>query len=281
MKQGYQIKSGSLDMLLDTLCNTFGGVCFIALMIAILSAMLPKDIDEKTDSSVTEQMLVDQERERLVRHRDELRAAITAFSSLDSKEKDFSATGLAEILASNKTVIAQMDAERARLEKVLAAREYSKREKERLERLNAKLENEIKKFAGTVRKVRIPIERELPDLKNVSLWLHAGMLYIIDDNSHVKWSDERFRDGKKSMVCSLVEGAGYVMDEHFTQDGIWRNICSRIDGRCYARIYSDTKSFPQLCRLRDSLASSRKMYNWHLVEEKEIVFVARYDGKVQ
>ena len=39
--------SGSMDMLLDTMCNTFGGVCFIALMVAILSAVVP--VGEKKD----------------------------------------------------------------------------------------------------------------------------------------------------------------------------------------------------------------------------------------
>ncbi len=34
--------SQSLDMLLDTMCNTFGGICFIALLVALISASTPK-----------------------------------------------------------------------------------------------------------------------------------------------------------------------------------------------------------------------------------------------
>ena len=43
--------SGSMDMLLDTMCNTFGGVCFIALLVTLLSAIWPKDIETDRDKA--------------------------------------------------------------------------------------------------------------------------------------------------------------------------------------------------------------------------------------
>ena len=83
MKGAANPGTGSLDMLLDTMCNTFGGVCFIALMVAILSAMSPKQQDGSKTGMVTEQMLVDQEKARLVRRRDELKSAIEIQKSFD------------------------------------------------------------------------------------------------------------------------------------------------------------------------------------------------------
>ena len=42
------IDGGSMDMLLDTMCNTFGGVCFIALMVVLISSAMPKSKDEQS-----------------------------------------------------------------------------------------------------------------------------------------------------------------------------------------------------------------------------------------
>ena len=282
MKGRSEITTGSLDMLLDTLCNTFGGVCFIALMVAILSAMLPKETDDAQteETAVSEQMLVDQEREMLLRRRADLKAALSAFSIPDSEGKDLSPTDWARNLSSNRTARAQLEAERIKLEKALSNAEYNKREVARLERLKAELEKQTREFAGKVRRVRMPIERELPGLRPVNLWLRDGRLYLLDNNSQVR-ARETQRDGERCRVCSIIPGTGYRVDEDFMQGSVWQNLYGRIRGNVYARIYSDAKSFPQLCKLRDQFASSRKMYNWYPLEDTELVFVAGYDGKVQ
>ena len=62
MKHRSSTTAGSLDMLLDTMCNTFGGVCFIALMVAIISASLPANQDDEKDAhAVSEQMIINKE----------------------------------------------------------------------------------------------------------------------------------------------------------------------------------------------------------------------------
>ena len=45
--------SGSLDMLLDTMCNTFGGVCFIALLVSVISISLPPDRAGDADAATS------------------------------------------------------------------------------------------------------------------------------------------------------------------------------------------------------------------------------------
>lgn len=278
MRGRSEISTGSLDMLLDTLCNTFGGVCFIALMIAILSAMLPNGSAERADAEpvVTEQMLVNQERERLLRRRDELKSAISSFLTANARDENLSTEELDRRLLSNKTAIVQLEVERTKLEKVLSSAESSKQEVERLARLKEGMEKEVKECAGKLRKVRTPIERELPGLQNVTLWLHDGMLYQIDDERQV-----RISEGERMWSCSIIHGSGHRVDAEFLKGNTWQDIkdCGRTRG--YVRIYSDAKSFPQLCMMRDDLVASREMYNWHLHEGTEIIFVSKYDGKVQ
>lgn len=282
MKGRSEIATGSLDMLLDTLCNTFGGVCFIALMVAILSAMLPKEAGDShaEEMASSEQMLVDQEREMLLRRRADLKAAMSVFSISGSEGKDLSPADWTRNLSSNRTAITQLEAERVRLEKALSNVEYNKREVERLERLKAELEKQAREFTGKMRKVRMPIERELPGLRPVNLWLSDGRLYLLDNENQVMARETR-RGGERCLVCTMIRGTGYRVDEDFMQGGIWQNLYGRVGGNSYARIYSDAKSFPQLCKLRDQFASARKMYNWYPSEETELVFVAGYDGKVQ
>ena len=50
MKSSNVIAS-SLDMLLDTMCNTFGGVCFIALLVSVISVSLPPDSSGDADAT--------------------------------------------------------------------------------------------------------------------------------------------------------------------------------------------------------------------------------------
>jgi hypothetical protein len=130
-------------MLLDTMCNTFGGVCFIALMVAIISASLPskKDLDA-TNDSVSEQMVVDKETVRLKRERDELKTAIDIQKSFiatntTKESRVLSVAQLATSISSNSTALIRLKNEKFELEDKLAKlttdSEYSSREARRLE----------------------------------------------------------------------------------------------------------------------------------------------------
>ena len=88
MRGERSLGAGSLDMLLDTMCNTFGGVCFIALMVAILTAMNPKGDGTEAEGDAEARMLVDKEVAKLTRQRDELKSAIAIQESFLATNKD-------------------------------------------------------------------------------------------------------------------------------------------------------------------------------------------------
>ena len=290
MKGAANPGTGSLDMLLDTMCNTFGGVCFIALMVAILSAMSPKQQDGSKTGMVTEQMLVDQEKAKLGRKRDELKSAIEIQKSfVATNAAAAKSVNMAEMLSgisTNAMAIAALKAQKREFEDALASlatdSEYSAREASRLARLLKELEERLGKHVGKQRAVRTPVERELQNLQNEDLWLRNGRLYLLKNRWQVKESEfQRGDDGKRHWEYRLISGKGYVIGESFFDGQDWREIKKKIDSKGYVRIYSDRKSFPQLCELRDALIHFRKMYNWHIAETDVLTFVEGYDGRVQ
>ena len=289
MRSDRGLGTGSLDMLLDTMCNTFGGVCFIALMVAILTAMNPKSDDKEADGDAEARMLVDKEVARLTRQRDELKSAIAIQESFLATNKDskvVSAATLVQGLSSNATAVARLKAQKAEFEDALAQlktdTDYSKREAARLERLLKELEEQLGKSVGKQRSVRTPTEREIRGLTCVDFWLRNGRLYLLKNNRQCK-CDELPRDnsGRRRWDYTIIPGSGYRVDESFFKGGDWRQIRSELDSHGYARIYSDKDSFPQLCELRDALIYFHKQYNWHVWEPDVLSFVEGYDGRVQ
>ena len=289
-KGGHRPEAGSLDMLLDTMCNTFGGVCFIALMVAILSAMLPKGTEEVGADVVTEQMLVNQETAQLVRRRDELKEAVKIQQSFTATNAEAAnAVNLAALLkgvSSNEMSIASLKSQKREFEDALASlntdSEYSKREAARLARLLKELEAQLGKTVGRQRSVRTPTEREVEGLRCEDFWLHKGRLYLFNNRWQVKCSDPiPGNDGKRRWEYSLIKGKGYVVGESFFFGQDWLKIKDQMGANGHVRIFTDRSSFPQLCELRDALIHFKKMYNWHIAEEDVLTFVEGYDGRVQ
>lgn len=290
------VVTASLDMLLDTMCNTFGGVCFIALLVAIISYSLPKTETEyaESPSGETAQMLVDKERERLTRTRDELSSAIRlqeemlatnrASNRLSASEADYISG-----IASNAQAVAKLRHELERLEdelaKVTTQSAYSRREAERLERLLKDMEESLDRPLKTKKRaVRTPLERELSDLHSEDIWIRHGRLHLIDWQSQsprqVKITLGQAETGFYADVTPLP-GTGYKVDESFFDSDDWAKIKERLDGLGFARIFCDEESFAELCELRDALIYFGKMYNWHIRNEDTLHFVKGYDGKVQ
>ena len=140
------IDGGSMDMLLDTMCNTFGGVCFIALMVVLISSAMPKSKDEQSElDRVRQAEITTREVARLVQRRDMLKTAL----DLETEFVNANATGivtradmekmLADVATSGDKIAAY---EKKRVEyldelaKLKTKDQYSKREAARLERLH-------------------------------------------------------------------------------------------------------------------------------------------------
>ena len=291
MKRKSPTSARSLDMLLDTMCNTFGGVCFIALMVAIISASLPanKEIAEN-ESCISEQMIINKETAKLSRERDELKAAIAiqkdfVATNTTKEARVLSAVQLASSISSNETALAKLKNEKIELEDKLAKLttdiSYNTREAMRLARLLKEMEERLGKPANMKnRPVRTPVERELGGYKSLDVWIRNGRMYCLGNSSHV---DCKMTDGAKGREWDfrVRTGSGFLLDDAFYHSADYRRLIELISGKIFMRIYCDAASFSQLCDLRDDLIRRRKMYNWHICEDQVMHFVEGYDGRVQ
>lgn len=291
MKGKPSADTGSLDMLLDTMCNTFGGICFIALMVAIISASLPSEQDSSDNSeTVSEQMIVDKETARLVRERDELKSAIEIQKSFLAQNTNSNATALSATRLTTKITSSAAELDKLKnkkleledkLAKVTTDISYSSREAMRLDRLLKDLEEKLGK-PGNVknRAVRTPVERELSGYKTLDVWIRNGKLYDIANDSHVTRVTKDGINGLE-MDVKIKPGAGFYIDKAFINSHEYLQLIDMLKDKVYMRIFCDATSFTQLCELRDDLIRRRKMYNWHVHEQQELHFVEGYDGRVQ
>ena len=284
--------AGSMDMLLDTMCNTFGGVCFIALMVAILSAAVP--ITETTDSADAElrEAVYSKEMARLQQKRDVLKNAIETQSEFVKN----ASTGVvlkAELakmvsdisLSEEKIRLHEKKKEEYldELARMKTATAYSRREYARLRRMLKELEDKVgRPLFDRHRVVRTPQERELPNLRAIDVWIHKHHLYMMDDTRNVEKTETQSENGKKCWTLRLVKGRGVLLnDDFFNKSKVWAELQDRFASGKYVRIFVDSVSFDELCLFRDALISRKSMYNWIVREEDSLYFTEGYDGHVQ
>lgn len=282
-------ESSSMDMLLDTMCNTFGGVCFIALMVSILAAALPNtDADPVIEEGVSENDILAREMSNLVRRKDELKALIEVQNDFVTR----SSTGIvvrADLMrvtsevASNDEQIRLYEKKRQEyldeLAKLKTSTSYSRREAARLSRLVKNLEE---KSAGPLfdrhRVVRMPRERTEESMRSFDVWLHGRRLYLVRDANYTR----REIINEHEWRYYPLPGAGLVLNEDFfSKSKAWSSLVQQIGSLTYVRIFSDTASFNELCLLRDALLSKGSKYNWIVWELPDLRFVEGYDGTVQ
>ena len=282
-----------MDMLLDTMCNTFGGVCFIALMVMLISCMLPKESDTRAElDNVVQAEIVSKELARLVQKRDMLKLAVeaeTAFVEANSTSivtradvaalRAKIAAGGNDVEEYEKKRIEYLD-ELARLK---TTEQYSRREAARLDRLLSDLREKTgNPLADRHRVVRAPREREIKGMTLINVWIHQRRLYMMDDRDSVKIIDVHTEGGVRVWTEQLVWGRGVRIDDDFFQNGkIWPALRRRFGASSYVRIFTDTVSFDELCLFRDALIANKSLYNWIVVEGDAINFKEGYDGRVQ
>ena len=280
--------AGSLDMLLDTMCNTFGGVCFIALLVAILSAMLPKDASDEEED--VRRMAVDETVAELVRSRDELREAVKLQEDLlhvyETNATDAISAADVAALSGDK------DAEEAKLRKKLVdleeqikraatTTEYNEKEYARLMKLSNELKRKLADFKDARRRVvRTPTERSLSGWRSFDIWIRHGEFFELHNPDQCSCEEKGYGDNM-TWKYRCIPGMGFKLDDAFLQSEQYRRIIGKVGGRTFVRVFVDSESFAALCRLRDDLIRRGFNYNWHWWENDPLDFEVGTDDKVQ
>lgn len=181
MKRGKNLGNESLDLLLDTICNTFGAIILIAILVAIITqnAPTPNDVLQSTSAELLDRQIANAERE--IEEIQEIVNAATSVSpsiaSLQAEraqikqeiqilkapkvDKPDESRGAAEVIArqieNDAGALATAEADAARMENALEAA------KQNIDRLETRLQS-LKDSLGDVktaqrREMRFPKER--------------------------------------------------------------------------------------------------------------------------
>jgi hypothetical protein len=86
MSRRHNEPSDSLDMLLDTLCNTFGGLVFIAMLLAIVNST---SVTEKVSDATAQKERIEREQKRAETRLEELKTKLAAFAGKKDETASF------------------------------------------------------------------------------------------------------------------------------------------------------------------------------------------------
>ena len=282
----------SLELLLDTMCNTFGAIMFIAISIVVISQLSTKAIKEKAPVEITEEYLEElrekvreleeelEEEERKMNERaldalgmpKEKKEKVEQLLSLKNESRKLvleSAEQRREIEKKTKDLkeiedkiddvkseIQQIKDEFSQKKKLLAqmkqAREYQKKE---LQRQIIRLEANLKSLEKEAEEKKS--ERTLRFSMEVST---AGEFdYTVCLRNRRLYSDGKgeirpVRDNDQSGHFSLI-GNGHIISENSDEE--FSHLLTGISQRNYVSIWCDQNSYPILVNLRQYLRKKK------------------------
>ena len=269
----------SLDMLLDTMCNTFGGVCFIALLVSVLSVSLPPDRQGDEPATATSE---DPRVAQFVRQRNRLVESIKSLETqlvgmTDVADSASMAETEAKIAAARRRADAcarENEKRRDEAERVRGETDARNKRAAELNALIAALEAEIKdpKYVRA-RIVRVPHERKLSNYRVRDILLYRGDFYDLDDDSAVTVTET-----PNSRTYSIRHGRGLAISDDFVKGLVWRQVLDQTISSTIVRIITDRESDKGLSILLQDLASRRRPYNWEYTNDGGSVTFVRGDG---
>jgi len=217
MRKKQQQDISSFDMLLDTMCNTFGGIVFIALLVSIL---MGSAVREESEANPQESETLIQTESRielahLTREEKDLQAAISKLEESLTRTKASSpeaVNGIGVLLASNNVMESYVHSLEETNSMLLRAISESQAEIDSSSNAKANLEAQIARLRNDlqVRQVKATRTARLPRLhkaegkQSVFLAIKGGRFYAVSDVS-----------GRKSSL----RGRGYDTAEVVVESG--------------------------------------------------------------
>lgn len=185
----------SLELLLDTICNTFGGVLFIAILVVLLLQQTGKAPASAQPASIRLSAVemqtltariasVADELDRLRQNRDSQDALVRSFAPEEVKEllttrseltrqQESLESEIDRLLASNTRLAAQIENIEVENDDV---RERHERARTRLITAKTRLEEDRK---SRTREIRMPVVRDSGAKSEIALILRYGRLYVL------------------------------------------------------------------------------------------------------
>lgn len=284
-------KSESLELLLDTICNTFGGIVLIALLVCIMlqTSSKSKSEDQSVPKEVTAELVKEEiEREELTRELNKLVEATKQIKKRFGELKDKSVFELSELLQKLKEGIARSLVEKSDIEGKINSNqqainseiekttsiteevEITKRKKKELDQKVAKL------FQKKASEISIPKVQETSK-RFVAFSLRHGKLYgpSVTPSGKQNTGEYRFvKEGSKTFVIEREESGFTIPDEggDFSEvAALFSKYKSRNDG---IRIWVWQNSFGRYGVLEKVLGELKYVRSIKLVEDDVNLFLS-------
>lgn len=245
--------SGSFELLLDTMCNTFGGIVFIALLLTILS----QSVEIKTESDINKEAPANIEQRALLKRVEQVKQKI----SLKEQQEQLTRQILVQnqLLASSKESLKALEQYRDQMVAEIAASESLQQRELRLPRLH-------------------PIKKS-----PVFLAISQGRIYCITDISYAvasgsnsSWgrrgydsSDVFISEYQNRTTIELLAGRGEMVKKGAEKRGKFHQALSNINKErefITFAVYPD--SFAQFNYVKEIFIDRGFDYNWFIIKDR-------------
>jgi hypothetical protein len=279
VRRGSSGDISSLDLLLDTICNTFGGIVFIALLLAILAQAAGETA--KVDTTAERRRLENTRRQQQV---EELRASVHALEKRLQQTSTPSvlatnavAGDLAQAMATNALIRAEVEAKEAAVAAAKASLAAERLKDAQKDREAAQIRRKIDELAVPASRNAAPVAvRRLPRVGKVAgtymtRWVavHKGRFHMIDPIEHTSKAllDVEFDPAVRvhhepdSWVVELPSGGGQPIRAGCERAGVLAALLAKIaPQRHVIRFMVDPDSFAEFNYIKELLVSRGYRY---------------------
>lgn len=279
MSRRHSSKQDSLELLLDTICNTFGGVLFIAILVVMLLQQTGDGTDNQSSAAppVTEldmQSLMG----RLEAANSELATMRENRSSQEAVVASFAPADVRELISQRRDAAVRQDDLQAEVDRLhsetakivlqidaMEERDLQVRSSlaEAVDR-KAKMQETLEKDRQSrVQEVRMPVLRSEEGKREIGLVLRFGRLYVWHrygaDGERLGLNTDDFvvvSDDGNSLVTRPIPTRGTPLDDSPSSREAVRGVLRRFDPRrCYLTPIVRPDSYGVFKHLRDEAIS--------------------------
>lgn len=276
---------GSLDLLLDTVCNMFGGIVLIAILLALLSQFSGQESSASVDEQETTSKVVDvqAQKEELAALRELVERRKQQVKEPPNENDNATKESVKQLKQRDVVLKEEKEDLKDNIQKAMD-------EEKRLFTVVAKLDFDIEEAAEEAAKIREIIERRplrMPRLHSsnkspVFLAMQNGRLYAISE------VDSSYSEGKKRTydtkdvdvesepgglhLIEIVPHAGQAITAPLSSSGtvekVLRNVDRRNEYLCFA-VFPD--SYAQFNILKRYFIEQQYEYNWEPMSHAQII----------
>ncbi|MDA0836094.1 MAG: hypothetical protein O3A29_22715 [Planctomycetota bacterium] len=282
MKRKSGSSGDSLDLLLDTICNTFGGILFISMLVVILVNAASQDVSSSLPTQVDHQRLVESRRQLsdMTIKLDSLRRAVRQTEQLRDRFTDKDGQAIIDDLAALKATTAALHESRdASLGLLAGTQELINNTARETERLREAIRTAQQDLAAAKRQLESEVSlrsrtSKLPRQKQttrqqVPFFLKAGRLCsyaIVDSRGNLSRNEAEVRlqeeGGKKYAVP--VGGSGLIVKPDGSNvDEVTRRLEPFDESKYFIAIVVWDDSFEEFQIIKD--AAVRGNYEYQLI----------------